>query len=91
MIDLTQALPTLTPEDYSVFSGLLAISVIHRASRINPKQVFSIKAFIGLFYAWIDSRKENKLENDSISDEDAYLVGNRSVSLYTSLRPQLQM
>lgn len=62
-IDLTLALPTLTPEDYSIFSGLLAIS-----------------AFIGLFYAWIDSRKENKLENDSISDEDAYLVGNRSMS-----------
>lgn len=50
------------------------------ASWINPKQAFSIQAFIGLFYAWIDSRKENKLENDSISDEDAYLVGNRSVS-----------
>jgi len=36
-IDLTLALPTLTPEDYSIFSGLLAISVIARPELIQNK------------------------------------------------------
>ena len=44
MIDLTSDLPTLSPEDYSVFSGLLAISVNTEHSDLidNTKLILGI-------------------------------------------------
>ena len=43
--------------------------------------LLAVSTFIGLFFAWVDSRKKSK-QPDTDSMEDDYLVGSRSVSLF---------
>ena len=42
--------------------------------------LLAVSTFIGLFFAWVDSRKRQK---DSDSMEDDYLIGSRSVGALT--------
>ena len=62
---ISKTLSVLSPEDYVVFTALLAVST-----------------FIGLFFAWLDSRNSSKTTQDK-SEED-YLVGSRSVNIYAT-------
>ena len=40
--------------------------------------LLAVSTFIGLFFAWVDSRKKRKDSDPSVDDD--YLVGGRSVS-----------